>query len=167
MPANPNWARWMFASVATYLKQVAKDNNLPVIVEGLDERTTAYMAATDRGEIRITGPFTRELSRHYFELKLDVNVLLSSRFDGPAKNRYEFTKFAGLFHEAMDGAIAIFKFGNLPGDDETALVGCLSPLTGRNDAVRVFHFGQINSTDGLRQSMVDARYVMEIYDETS
>ena len=163
MPANPNWARWLFASVATYLKQVAEEENVSVMVEGLDERSTPFMEASDRVEIRITGPFTREPSRNYYQLRLDVNVLISSRFDGPDKNRYAFTQLAGLFHEAMDGAIAIYKFGNQPGDDET-FVGCLSPLSGRNDAVRVLHFGQINATDGLRQSMVDARYAMEIYD---
>jgi len=63
----------------------------------------------------------------------------------------------------MDAAIAIHRYGNQQGDDET-LVGCLSPLSGRHDAVRVFHFGQINTTDGLRQSMIDAKYVMELSD---
>jgi len=150
MPANPNWARWIFASLATYLKQVAQENNILVLVEGLDERSTEFMQATDRAEVRITGPFIRELSHNYWELKVDVNVLLTSRIDGPdTKNRYTFTRFAGIFQAA--------------GDDET-LVGCLSPLSGRRDAVRVFHFGQINTTDGLRQSMIDAKYVMELSD---
>jgi hypothetical protein len=162
MTANPNWARWIFASVATDLKAVAAQCSLPAMVESLDERTTQFMEATDRVEIRITGPFTREMSRHFFQLKVDVNVLLSSRFDAP-KNRYEFVRFAGLFHEAMDGAIAVYRYGDNPGDDDT-LLGCLSPLSGPNDAVRVFHFGQVTTTDGLRQSMVDGRYVMEIYD---
>jgi hypothetical protein len=164
MPANPHWARWIFASVATYLKQVAEEQQVPALVEGLDTRTNEFMEATDRVEIRITGPFTRELSRGYFDVRLEVNVMISSRFDGPEKNRYTFTDIAGAFHQAMDGAIAVYKFGNQPGDDEHALVGCLSPMSGRNDAVRVLHFGQVNTTDGLRQSMVDARYAMEIYD---
>jgi len=79
MPANPSWARWLFASLATYLKQVAQDNNILVLVEGLDERSTEFMQATDRAEVRITGPFIRELSHNYWELKVDVNVLLTSR----------------------------------------------------------------------------------------
>ena len=62
----------------------------------------------------------------------------------------------------MDGSIAVYKYGNFPGDDEHALIGCLSPATGRSDAIRVMHFGQINPTDRLKQSMVDARYRMEI-----
>jgi hypothetical protein len=164
MSANANWARWIFASMATYLKQIAVAQQLPVMVEGLDERTSQFMEASDRVEIRITGPFTRELSRNYYELRIDVNVLISNRFDGPDKNRYTFARLAGVFHEAMDGAIAVYKYGDQLGDDETALVGCLSPLSGRNEAVRVFHFGQVNTTDGFTQSMVDARYVMHIND---
>ena len=38
MSANPNWARWVFASVATFLKQVAQSQQLAVLVEGLDDR---------------------------------------------------------------------------------------------------------------------------------
>ena len=55
MSANPNWARWVFASVATYLKEVALEAELTAIVEGLDDRTTEFMEAPDRCEIRITG----------------------------------------------------------------------------------------------------------------
>jgi len=164
MPANPNWARWLFASTAAYLKQIAAQENVAALVEGLDIRTDALMSATDLAEIRFTGPFSRELSHNYYELKFDINVLISSRYGSQEKNRYEFTRIAGIFHEALDSVIAVYKCGNMPGDDANALVGCLSPLSGRNDAVRVFHFGQNNPTDGLRQSMVDARYRMEIND---
>lgn len=162
MAADVNWPRWVFASLATYLKQVAQDSNTPAMVEGLDERSSEFMGATDRVEIRITGPDIRELSHNYWQLKVEANVLISSRFDGlGAKNRYSFTQIAGVFQMAMDAAIAVYRYGNRAGDDET-LVGCLSPLSGRRDAVRVFHFGQINTTDGLRQSMIDAKYVMEL-----
>jgi hypothetical protein len=162
MPADQNWARWIFASLATYLKQVAVDNRLAVMVEGLDERSTEFMHASDRVEIRITGPFIREVSHDYWRLNVDANVLVTSRFDGPdAKTRYTFTQIAGIFQAAMEAAIAVYRYGNQPGDDET-LVGCLSPLAGRHDAVKVFHFGQVNSASGLRQSMVDAKYVMDL-----
>jgi hypothetical protein len=162
MSANPNWARWIFASVATYLKRVARENNIPAMVEGLDERTTAFMQAGDRAEIRVTGPSTREVGHNYYELQMDVNVLVSSRFDAPDKDRYSFARIAGIFHEALDGPIAVYKYGDDPGDDQT-FIGCLSPSTGRNQAVRVLHFGQVDPTDGLRQSMVDARYRMDIF----
>jgi hypothetical protein len=161
MPANPNWARWVFASVATYLKQVAQQQQLAALVEGLDDRTTTVMEASDRCEIRITGPFTKELSHNYFQIEVLVNVLFLSRYE-EEKNQYAVMQKIGVFHEAMDGAIAIFKYGNQVGDDEHALVGCLSPVQGRNDAIRVMHFGQITPTDRIKQSMVDARYRMEL-----
>jgi hypothetical protein len=162
MSANPNWARWVFASVASYLKEVAQEAELPVLVEGLDERTTEFMEATDRGEIRITGPFTREASHNYFYIEVVVNVLFVSRYE-EQKNQYAIIQKMGVFQEAMDGAIAVYKYGKEPGDDEHALVGCLSPLQGRNDTIRVLHFGQVDPTDRLKQSMVDARYRMELF----
>ncbi len=161
MSANPNWARWVFASVATYLKQVAQSQQIPVLVEGLDDRTTEFMEATDRCEIRITGPFTKELSHNYFQIEVLVNVLFLSRYE-EQKNQYAIIQKMGVFHEAMDGAIAVYEYGSQPGDDEHALVGCLSPFQGRNDAIRVMHFGQITPTDRIKQSMVDARYRMEL-----
>ncbi len=161
MPANPNWARWVFASLATYLKQVAQGQQLPVLIEGLDERTTEFMSATDRCEVRITGPFTREVSRAWYHIEVVVNVLFVSRYE-EQKNQYAIIQKIGVFQEAMDGSIAVYKYGNFPGDDEHALVGCLSPVQGRHDAIRVMHFGQIDPTDRLKQSMVDARYRMEI-----
>jgi hypothetical protein len=36
------------------------------------------------------------------------------------------------------------------------------PVHGRNEAIRLLHFGQVDPTDRLKQSMVDARYRMEI-----
>jgi len=161
MPANPNWARWVFASVATYLKGIANSEHLPVLIEGLDDRTTAFMEATDRCEVRITGPFTKELSHNYFRIEVLVNVLFLSRYE-EGKNQYAALQKIGVFHEAMDGAIAVYKYGKEAGDDEHALVGCLSPVQGRNDAIRVMHFGQVDPTNRIKQSMVDVRYVMEI-----
>jgi len=161
--ANSNWARWMFASVATYLKQVATDASIPAIVEGMDDRTDDFMQASERVEIRITGPFVTEESKGYFRVYMDVNVILTSRYDGAAKNRYALLKNAGLFQEAMDTVINIHRYGNEPGDDDSFL-GCLRPRSGRNDSVRVIHFGQVDLTDKLRQSAVDARYVMYLED---
>src|SRR3972149_2274372 len=156
MPANPNWARWVFASVATYLKQVAQGQQLPVLIEGLDERTTEFMNATARCEIRITGPFTREVSRDWYQIEVLWNVLFVSRYE-EQKNQYAIIQKTGVFQEAMDGAVAVYKYGSGADDDEHALVGCLSPVQGRSDAIRGMHFGQINPTARLKQSVGDAR----------
>jgi hypothetical protein len=155
MGVNPNWARWIFASVATLFKQVAKDAGIPALVEGLDERTTPFMQAANRVEIRLSGPYTRELSIDYYEVGVDVNLLFTSRYETNG-NQYEINRLVGIFHEAMDGPIPIKRLGDQPGDDGS-LVTCLLTRAGRNDAVRVFHFGQTDQTDRQKQVMIDAR----------
>jgi len=161
MSANPNWARWIFASLATYLKQVATDNEVEVLIEGVDDRTDEIMQAADHVEIAITGPFSREMSRNYYELRVGVRLLIQSRMNNPPKNRYTPQHIAGIYHEAMDTVIAVYRYGDDSVDDQS-LLGCLSPARGRNDALRVFHFGQMTPTDRLRQSMVDCWYEMEL-----
>ena len=159
MAANPNWARWMFASIAFTLKAVATGNSIPVIVEGMDEETNEFTRATDRVEIRISGPYTRPLSGGEYHIFMDANVLFTSRFDGAGKNRHTILENVGLYQEAMDSPISVYRYGSEVGDDDSFL-GCLTPRQGKNDTVRVMHFGKIDTTDKLRQSMVDARYEM-------
>ena len=153
MTANPNWARWAFASIANYLKTLATNNGIPAIVEGMDDHTDAFTEAADRAEIRINGPYTKKLHGEYLVF-MDVNVILTSRFDG-TNNRYAILTHAGLFHEAMDQAISVYRYG-----DDDSYLGCLVPRSGKNDTVRVVHFGQVDPTDKLKQSAVDARYEM-------
>jgi hypothetical protein len=159
--ADRNWTRWIHASVAKYLKQVAVDNNIPVLIEGIDDRDQSFMEAPDRVEVRLNGPFSQELSRGYHRLYVDINVLLSSQMGGESKNAYDLDARLGIFHEAMDGVISIFKVGTGPDDDQSLLV-CLTPRPGKNDSVRVVHFGQIERTDRLKQGVVDARYIGHI-----
>jgi hypothetical protein len=167
--AQRDWARWIFASLATYLKEVAVERDLPVLVEHLDERTESLMRATDRAEIRITGPFTQELSKGYLRVFVDANVLLTSRYDGNGKNAYSILKHAGAFHEAMDLPIGVWNFGGEPGDyvedqpETHKFLGCLVPRPGQS--VRVLNFGQIDPVEKIKQTEIDARYTMELLEE--
>jgi hypothetical protein len=129
-------------------------------VEGIDDRDDTFMESEDRVEIRVNGPFTKELSAGYHRLYVDVNVLVNSMMGGATKSAYTLDEILGVFHNAMDGAIAIYRFGTGPEDDADSLLGCITPRPGKNDFIRVLHFGQLNTTDRLKQGMVDARYVM-------
>lgn len=166
MPANPNWARWIFASIANAMKDVADDADLPLLVEHLQERTKGFMEAADHAELRISGPFTQELSKGCFRLWVDANVLLTSRYEGKAKNAYDILRFAGLFHEAMDSPIGVWNFGNQPGDyvdgdtSTQVFLGCLLPKAGNGNSVRVINFGQIDNTEKIKQTVVDVSYEM-------
>ena len=51
----------------------------------------------------------------------------------------------------------------LEDDPETQVfLGCLIPRPGRNENVRVLNFGQIDPVDKIKQTEVQARYVMEL-----
>lgn len=160
MPANPNWARWIHSSVGKYLKDVAQDISLPALLEGIDDRDEAFMSAPDRAEIRVNGPYSQELSAGYHRLYVDVNVVINSVMGGATKNGYHLNTLLGVFHNAMDGALAIYRLGTGLDDDPASLLGCLTPRPGKSDSIRVIHFGQLNMTERLKQGMVDARYVM-------
>ena len=154
---NPHWPRWIFASAADYFKQAADGIELPILIEGIDEREAEKMRANDHVEFRINGPAVSELSRGYFRLDVDVNLLLTSMMGGQTKNAYDIVQQAGVLLQAAGGPIPVRKWGEGP-DDDQSLLGCLTLRSGKRDAVRVIHFGQISRDDRIRQSAVDARY---------
>jgi hypothetical protein len=170
MAANPNWARWMFSSVATELRTLAEDNNLACLVEHLDERTDAFMKAPDRVEIRITGPFDQALSKGYHRSILDVNVLLTSIYGGQKKNALDILKFAGLYQERMGEPFPVYNYGTEVGEfndpdvmtRQQIFLGCLLPIAGKNNSVKVFNFGQTDKVDKLKQSVVDVRLSIDL-----
>jgi hypothetical protein len=149
--ALADWARWMQASVCLYLESVAATHSIPALSEGLEERTAEYMQAGDRIEIRVNGPFTRKYSGLY-EARLYVNVLVTSRFGDNVKNVYSLADILGWVHDALDAGIPLLRTGS--SDDDQVQIGCLSV----EGEVKVFHFGQINADDLIRQGMVTAAY---------
>ena len=172
MAIDPNWARWVFASVAKALKEVvATEQNLAVLVEQLDERTKEFEQKTNKVEIRITGPSTQELSKGYFRNCVDMNVLLTCRYDGAQKNAYTIFRLAGLYQAALSTPIGVWNYGSEDGDyiegqpDTLVFIGCLKPRPGIQDSTKVLHFGQIDPVSKLSQTMVDARYVMYLPEE--
>lgn len=158
---NPNWPRWVFTSTADYFKQVADRIELPILIEGIDDREAEKMRTGDHVEFRINGPAVAELSRGYFRLDVDVNLLLTSMMGGQTKNAYDIVQQAGVLLQSASGPIPVLKYGEGP-DDDQSLLGCLTLRSGKRDAVRVIHFGQISRDDRLRQSAVDARYRMHL-----
>ena len=145
-----DWSRWMHASVAAYLKNVADGIQLPSLVEGVEDRTKAFMKATDRAEIRVNGPYTKKFSGMH-EARIYVNVLVTSNM-GQDKNAFSYDTILGAFHAAMDVEIPLFKTGS-SADDQTQ-IGCLKQI----DEVKVFRFGQLSSDDRVRQGMVTSAY---------
>lgn len=159
---DPNWQRWVFASLAKYVKGIATDLNIPSLVLGFEEEDAPYKNAADRAEIRITGLSSREPTNEYAMLTADVTVVLHSQI-GDTKNRYTVMNYAGAFAEALDMDVAIYKLGNGMYDDHSFLC-CMIPMTGRNEGIRVLQFAQL-PTVRATQTVVAVRYRAEIAGE--
>lgn len=151
---NPNWSRWIWASILNHFKAVADSIPLPMHAEGVDERDDLD---TNHVEVRVTGPFVKELSRNYYHLSVDVNLLIHNFMKETNESGYDLASWSGIFQAAAEGPINIYKFGGEPGDD-SSYVGCLQLRSGKYDALKLMYFGQTGRVERLRQSMVDAKY---------
>lgn len=155
---NENLARWVFASIAVYFKIIADGLSLPLLVEGIDERTPDDMRE-DHAELRINGPFVKEVSNGCWRTWTDVNVMLTGRMEMSREDAYGIMRWGGKFEQAMTERIPVYKHGSDPVDDGS-LIGCLTIRKSRAESVKLIHFGQISREDRIRQVMMDSRYEM-------
>jgi hypothetical protein len=156
---NPNWARWIAASLAVYYKVVADALNIELLVEGVDERESEKMEA-DRAELRVNGPFINQWSRGDFQLDVDSNILLTDLMAGEGENSYNLMTWAGYFQQAAEKSIPVYRYGpDTGGVDDGSWVGCLT-VRDRKKGPALYHFGQISTNDRVRQAAVDTQHRM-------
>lgn len=151
-----NLARWIVASLAVYFKDVADAIPLPFLVEGVDERSGEDMTVC-HAELRISGPFVKEVSKDYWRAYIDINVILTNFMQMSTENAYSLSNWGGYFLEAMMQPIPIYKYGDGP-DDDDSLIGCLEQRRGFGEPIRLIHFGQISRVDRIRQAVVDGKF---------
>lgn len=155
---DENLARWVFASISVYFKSIADGLNLPILVDGVDERDPDVMGK-DHVELRVNGPFVREVSHGCWRTWTDINILLTDRMAMTQEDAFGLMRWGGEFEQAMTERIPIYKYGPDPGDDGS-LLGCLTHRKGSAESIRLVHFGQISREDRIRQAVVDGRYEM-------
>lgn len=161
---DENWPRWVQASVADHFKAAAAALSppIPTLVEGIDERTTTFIEANERIEIRVNGPSIVEQSHRYWHLEVDVNILIFSYMGGALPNVYSGTQITGNMAKVANDPIPIYKYGTGVSDDQS-LIGCLTLRRGKEESVKVFHFGEIDREHRLREFAVDVNLEMDIY----
>lgn len=154
---NPNWARWVYASLAKHLKDAATAAGITSLVELVEDRSEEFMETPDRVEIRINGPFIREESKDYWRIEAFANTHITVQ---PGTPPYRLHEIGGVMQAALDSRIEVRRYGTGP-DDDQGLLGCLSPnLLSPKDSVKLFHFGHVNETDRVQQAAVDCKYAM-------
>ncbi len=148
---NPNWPRWIVASVAKHFS-TALENILPMSVEGEDGPITND---SDYCELRIDGPFARERDKGDWELYIEINVLITSIKD--ERDAYKIHRNNGLVGQAFIGNISVYRYGNGEVDD-SGLEGCLILQSQGRDSLVINNFGQVETDVRVMQSTVEGHY---------
>ena len=158
MPLSKHLTRWIMASVAEHFD--ARRQGLTMFVEGQLRETKTLK---DFIELRVDGPYLTELSNDYWEVFIEINILVQSAQD--QINYHRIYASVGIVTAAFEHIIQIFRIGKELADDGT-LVGCMK-LKGDKDArerIQTNHFGQVEPETGIFQSSVEGHYVMELHE---
>jgi len=157
---DENLARWIFTSVAFHFKSVASGLALPYFVDGVHERDEDTQRE-DHVECRVTGPFIKEHSKGWYTADVGINFFFTKQMAIAGADAYDIVRWSGAFQTVMLEPVPLYKYGPSVGDDDS-FIGCLRVKKDRNEAVRIYHFGQISKEDRLKQSEVDALYGMDL-----
>lgn len=156
MSANPNWPRWIFASISKHFNDELTAAGLTLFIEGQHRDTKAIK---DFAELRLDGPNMIEVSRNYWQLKIEVNHIVQSAMDDT--NYHRIHQNVGVVAAAYTRTINVYKLGTGAQDDQSFL-GCLHLLQERRDVLEINHFGQISESLKLVQATVEGHYQMHL-----
>lgn len=153
---NPNWPRWIYASVSTWFKSKIQTANpdFEIFITGEDRKTAGK---TDWCEFRLDGPFGKQQSPKDWTLYIMVNILISSIKD--QQDAHKIYKDVGFVMTGFTTNIPIFRFGDGPDDDPSVLEGCFVLRSEGGEVLSINHFGEILGDNlQMMQSTVEGHY---------
>lgn len=153
---NHNWPRWLRASSAQWFKAKILPT-LPFFLEGGDRRTEELREYV---EFRLDGPYAKELNKGFWQLDVEINVLVvTSRDDSDV---YEHDRNVGSACAAFTKGVPIWKLGDGEDDDPLELLGCMVLIPLDKERIIVSNFGQIAPDTRMMQSTVEAHYRLQL-----
>lgn len=154
---NPNWQRWVVASFNKHFNDAITGNNPPLFmyVEGTDRRTNEQQTYT---ELRVDGPYYTELSKGYWQLDVEVDILIMHKVGNV--DLYAPQRAIGIVLAAFTTDIPVFMYGDGTDDDSLTQLGCFVLLPDEPEPIRVTNFGQPRLENREYQSTVNAKYRM-------
>ena len=149
MTLNQNWARWIFASITKHFND--NRQGLVLHIEGTHRDTNTE---TDLCELRIDGPWFNEVSKDYWIIRLEVNILVQVTMND--SNFHKIHTNVGIMASAFTD-IEVKKYG-----DDDSLLFCLQleqkPRNRSNDAIIISHFGQLDPNIKIQQATIEGHY---------
>lgn len=156
---NPNWDRWILASISTHFKVAILDVfSLPMFVEGQHRETNKDQAWF---EVRVDGPFQRQQQKDCWLLTVEVNCLISTSIDD--FNFHDHRQNTGNVSSGFANCINVFRFGDSnPVPDDQTLLGVLKLRKGEEGRVITTHFGQLEPRVKMQQTTIEGHYEMQL-----
>lgn len=150
---NPNWQRWLRASVNKHFDSFKGDTYL--YIEGINERPNNLLSYA---ELRMDGPNYTEICKGYWYCYLEVNILVQSIL---SPDRYALERMIGNFTVAFTNTVYVYKYGDGV-EDTGGLLSCLQlqQNIGEREKIQVSYFGIVNPATKLQQATVEGHYVM-------
>lgn len=153
-----HWTRWIVASFAKHFDD--RRRGIRMFVEGQDHPDDP--PDTEWMEVRVDGPFILEPSKGFFNITVEVNVMIATQKND--QDIYRHYRNCGTVNQAFLGPVKVFKYGTGI-DDDQSLLGCFVLLRSfdQREALRVCHFGQLDATVPLMRSSVEGHYLMQLH----
>lgn len=140
MSINPDWDRWIRASVNTYLSDNLTD--LKIFPDGSPD--TDKSGKQDWIELRMDGPHYVGMPNNEWRLTIEINVLVCSLIN--EQNIYRHRGIAGRIAKLLHSPITIYK---MPEDSAYSL-GCL-----KMDAIDTHYYERVGKNIPMKQATLD------------
>lgn len=149
--------KWITSSIRKqFVDRVA---NIPVYFE---EQIKTNNKETFYFECRIDGPFLTPIgTKDEFEAIVEVNILINLAFD--EQDTLQMQKLNGVVASALNKSFCVYKYGTEL-YDTSAFFETLQLIT--DDNIDVSYFGQIDPTNKIYQTSVEAHYKMRFKNGT-
>lgn len=154
---NLNWQRWITASLYKHFKDACDSASLFMYIEGTDRRTNEQRTYA---ELRVDGPYYTELSKGYWQIDVDIDVLVMDKTNNV--DLYSMQRAIGNVLAAFTTDIPVFMYGAGTDDDPMTQLGCFKLLPNDAEPIRVTNFGQPKLEIKESQASVEARYRMNL-----
>lgn len=167
MAMNPNWPRWILASVSDHFSKAFE----PLITGNIADFHIEGIPRTPREdrslyELRMDGPRGYESTKGEWTLRVELNILIQTAMKEAAsvefKEFHEHHRNMGRVQEAFVN-ISVFRYGPTsdPVNDQTFL-GCLKLIQDKSsrDFLECNNFGQIDTSVELQQATIEGHYEM-------
>jgi len=150
MSVDARWHRYIYASVAKHLHDIADPIPIDLVVEFLDTRTASWQSASPRAEAVITGPMSKEVSKGLHRIWVDVFITLTS---DRSTNDYVHIGHSGTLANALDQCILVRDYG----DTGLLDISVLNPIRDDARTVAVQHVTPSEKDEAIH-STIQSRF---------